>query len=126
MADINTVAKQFTDFYYSTFDTNRASLQSLYVGVCRRCLLVMRIHLRRLLQREASMLSWEGQPFQGVVNITEKLSVSLSLFCRNKLNLRLIIYRPCPLQKQPTKLAHWMPSPHHLPCPVWWFSSLVS
>lgn len=31
MADINTVAKQFTDFYYNTFDTNRASLQSLYV-----------------------------------------------------------------------------------------------
>ena len=31
MADIQSIAKQFTDFYYSTFDTNRAGLQSLYV-----------------------------------------------------------------------------------------------
>lgn len=31
MADINAIAKQFTDFYYSTFDANRANLQSLYV-----------------------------------------------------------------------------------------------
>lgn len=31
MADISTVAKQFTDFYYTTFDTNRAGLQGLYV-----------------------------------------------------------------------------------------------
>jgi hypothetical protein len=31
MADINAVAKQFTDFYYSTFDSNRATLAPLYV-----------------------------------------------------------------------------------------------
>ena len=31
MADINAIAVQFTDFYYSTFDANRANLQSLYV-----------------------------------------------------------------------------------------------
>ncbi len=31
MADINAIAKQFTDFYYTTFDTNRAGLQNLYV-----------------------------------------------------------------------------------------------
>lgn len=31
MADINAVAKQFTDFYFTTFDTNRGGLQSLYV-----------------------------------------------------------------------------------------------
>lgn len=31
MADINAIARQFTDFYYSTFDSNRAGLQSLYV-----------------------------------------------------------------------------------------------
>jgi len=31
MADINAVAKQFTDFYYSTFDTNRSNLAPLYV-----------------------------------------------------------------------------------------------
>jgi hypothetical protein len=31
MADINAVAQQFTDFYYQTFDTNRANLAPLYV-----------------------------------------------------------------------------------------------
>lgn len=32
MADINAIAKQFTDFYYSQFDTDRAGLRSLYVS----------------------------------------------------------------------------------------------
>ncbi|EPQ58553.1 nuclear transport factor 2 [Gloeophyllum trabeum ATCC 11539] len=54
MADINSIAKQFTEFYYSTFDTNRAGLQSLY--------------------RDASMLSFEGQPTQGAAAIAEKLT----------------------------------------------------
>jgi hypothetical protein len=31
MADINAVAKQFTDFYYQSFDTNRSQLSPLYV-----------------------------------------------------------------------------------------------
>lgn len=31
MADINSVAKQFTDFYYNTFDRDRAGLAPLYV-----------------------------------------------------------------------------------------------
>ena len=31
MADIQAIAKQFTDFYYTTFDGNRPGLQSLYV-----------------------------------------------------------------------------------------------
>ncbi|KAI0329878.1 nuclear transport factor 2 [Cubamyces sp. BRFM 1775] len=54
MADINAVAKQFTDFYYTTFDTNRAGLQSLY--------------------RDNSMLTWEGTPILGAANIAEKLT----------------------------------------------------
>jgi len=54
MTDINTISKQFTDFYYQTFDTNRAGLQSLY--------------------RNESMLTWEGAPIQGVANIAEKLT----------------------------------------------------
>ncbi|GLB35438.1 putative nuclear transport factor 2 (NTF2) [Lyophyllum shimeji] len=54
MADINAIAKQFTDFYYQTFDTNRAGLQSLY--------------------RDQSMLSWEGSPLVGANSITEKLT----------------------------------------------------
>lgn len=33
MADINAIAKQFTDFYYQTFDSNRAGLQALYVRI---------------------------------------------------------------------------------------------
>lgn len=36
MADITTIAKQFTDFYYTTFDTNRGGLQSLYVRSATR------------------------------------------------------------------------------------------
>jgi len=54
MADINSVAKQFTDFYYTTFDTNRSGLQNLY--------------------RDHSMLSWEGTPIVGAANISEKLT----------------------------------------------------
>lgn len=33
MADFNSIAKQFTEFYYNTFDTNRANLASLYVCI---------------------------------------------------------------------------------------------
>jgi hypothetical protein len=29
--DIKNIAKQFVDFYYTTFDTNRGGLSSLYV-----------------------------------------------------------------------------------------------
>ena len=34
MAQINEVAKQFVDYYYSTFDRNRAELAPLYVSQC--------------------------------------------------------------------------------------------
>ncbi|EAU88089.1 nuclear transport factor 2 [Coprinopsis cinerea okayama7 len=54
MADINAIAKQFTEFYYTTFDTNRSNLLSLY--------------------RDSSMLSWEGAPIQGAQNIVEKIT----------------------------------------------------
>ena len=30
--DIDALAKQFSDFYYTTFDNNRASLVNLYVS----------------------------------------------------------------------------------------------
>ncbi|TFL07833.1 nuclear transport factor 2 [Pterulicium gracile] len=53
MASINEVAKQFTDYYYNTFDTNRKGLQPVY--------------------REHSILTWEGQEFRGAENIFEKL-----------------------------------------------------
>ncbi|KAH9915791.1 nuclear transport factor 2 [Epithele typhae] len=54
MADINTIAKQFTDFYYNTFDTNRANLGALY--------------------RDMSMLTWEGSQLLGATSISEKLA----------------------------------------------------
>ncbi|CAL1703464.1 unnamed protein product [Somion occarium] len=54
MADIQAIAKQFTDFYYTTFDTNRQGLQSLY--------------------RDHSMMTWEGSPIQGAAAIVEKIT----------------------------------------------------
>ncbi|KAH7927063.1 nuclear transport factor 2 [Leucogyrophana mollusca] len=53
MADFNAIAKQFTDFYYATFDSKRDALQSLY--------------------RPHSMLTWEGSPIQGDTAISTKL-----------------------------------------------------
>jgi hypothetical protein len=52
--DPNAVAKAFTDHYYSTFDTNRPGLASLY--------------------QDQSMLTFEGQQFQGTQSIMEKLT----------------------------------------------------
>ncbi|KAM6500911.1 nuclear transport factor 2 [Amanita muscaria] len=54
MADINAIAKQFTDFYFTTFDSNRGGLGPLY--------------------RDQSMLTWEGTPIQGSKSIVEKLA----------------------------------------------------
>ncbi|KAJ1949713.1 nuclear transport factor 2 [Linderina pennispora] len=53
MADADTVAKQFVDFYYSAFDADRKGLAPLY--------------------RDVSMMSWEGQQFKGANDIVEKL-----------------------------------------------------
>ncbi|KAG0163811.1 Nuclear transport factor 2 [Apophysomyces sp. BC1015] len=53
MAEISTIAQQFTYFYNSTFDKNRKCLASLY--------------------RDQSMLTFEGQKVSGVRNIVEKL-----------------------------------------------------
>ncbi|KAE8212103.1 hypothetical protein CF319_g5336 [Tilletia indica] len=51
--NMDTIATEFTNFYYQTFDSNRAQLASLY--------------------RPNSMLTFEGQPFQGTESIVEKL-----------------------------------------------------
>merc|ERR1711879_188081 len=53
MGDINAIAKQFTEFYYSTFDSDRSSLAALY--------------------RDHSMLTFESEQFQGAKGITDKL-----------------------------------------------------
>jgi hypothetical protein len=54
MADINAIAKQFTDFYYQTFSADRRNLHALY--------------------RPQSMLTFEGTQIQGAEAIVEKLS----------------------------------------------------
>ncbi|KAG6829855.1 hypothetical protein H0H92_003298 [Tricholoma furcatifolium] len=60
MGDINAIAKQFTDFYYQTFDSkNPDSPQS--------------ISTISALYRPHSMLTWEGTQILGSEAITEKL-----------------------------------------------------
>jgi len=54
MADFNTIAQQFTDFYYNTFDADRNKLAALY--------------------RDNSMLTFETSAVQGTAGIIEKLS----------------------------------------------------
>lgn len=54
MADPDAVAKAFTDHYYNTFDTNRSGLTGLY--------------------QDQSLLSFEGQKFQGSQQIMQKLT----------------------------------------------------
>jgi len=52
--NFNEVATQFVNFYYNTFDTNRAGLAALY--------------------RTDSMLTFETSQVQGAANIIEKLT----------------------------------------------------
>ncbi|KAJ5390673.1 Nuclear transport factor 2 [Penicillium cataractarum] len=54
MADFTSIAQQFVDFYYNTFDSNRGGLTGLY--------------------RDESMLTFETSSVQGAVAITEKLT----------------------------------------------------
>ena len=92
MADFNAVAQQFTNFYYSTFDSNRANLAPLYVGflffsptpssssdsdLLIADLLPPHAPPCSLPKRDSSMLTFEGAPFQGAANIVEKLTVNI-------------------------------------------------
>ncbi|KAL1984167.1 hypothetical protein VTN96DRAFT_9388 [Rasamsonia emersonii] len=54
MTDFNSVAQQFVQFYYKTFDENRANLAPLY--------------------RDQSMLTFETAAVQGSAAIIEKLT----------------------------------------------------
>ncbi|KAE8341025.1 hypothetical protein BDV24DRAFT_57223 [Aspergillus arachidicola] len=54
MADFQSIAKQFVEFYYNTFDQNREQLAGLY--------------------RDQSMLTFETSSIQGVAAINEKLT----------------------------------------------------
>jgi len=51
--DIDALAKQFSDFYYNTFDSDRTLLTNLY--------------------RPQSLLTFEASKYEGAQNITEKL-----------------------------------------------------
>lgn len=86
MADINSVAQQFTSFYYRAFDENRATLEPLYVRLCpgKTISIISDSETDSVLlllpfscssQRESSMLTFEGTPIQGVRGIIEKLTV---------------------------------------------------
>jgi len=76
MADINSIAKQFTDFYYNTFDLNRANLAPLY--------------------RDSSMLTFEGTPVQGASSIIEKLT---------SLPFSKVVHKVTTLDAQPSSLT---------------------
>ncbi len=54
MSDFVAIAKSFSDFYYATFDRNRAELRALY--------------------KDVSMLTFENTQFQGQNAIIEKLT----------------------------------------------------
>lgn len=54
MADADTVGRQFLDYYYGIFSTNRPGLATLY--------------------QDASMLTFEGQKLQGTQAIVGKLT----------------------------------------------------
>ncbi|KAJ6115777.1 hypothetical protein N7523_006194 [Penicillium sp. IBT 18751x] len=65
MADFSTIAQQFVEFYYQTFDTNRAGLAPLYLDTDDKF-----AHK----QRDQSMLTFETSSVQGTAAIVEKLS----------------------------------------------------
>ena len=56
----------FTEHYYNTFDTNRAALSGLY--------------------GEQSLLTFEGQKFQGTQNILQKLTTLPFQQCRHNIS----------------------------------------
>ena len=83
--DINAIAKQFVDFYYATFASERHNLGALYVRQSNP--LNLSIKSDASFQRDGSMLTFEGTPIQGSVAIVEKLKVLL-------ISLRLIVETP--------------------------------
>uniref|UniRef100_A0A3Q7F190 NTF2 domain-containing protein n=1 Tax=Solanum lycopersicum TaxID=4081 RepID=A0A3Q7F190_SOLLC len=64
--DPDAVAKAFVDYYYTTFDTNRAGLASVY--------------------QESSVLSFEGQKYQGTQSISGKLTGLPFQQCKHQIN----------------------------------------
>ncbi|KAL7241011.1 hypothetical protein ACSBR2_006602 [Camellia fascicularis] len=83
--DPDTVAKDFVEHYYSTFDANRAGLANLY--------------------QESSMLTFEGQKIQGSQTIVAKLTSLPFQQCQHKHHhRRLPALRPC---RRHARLRQW-------------------
>lgn len=66
MADADSVAKAFVDHYYRTFDENRQNLSSLY--------------------SDQSMLTFQGERFQGAQAILQKLTGLAFQRCQHQLS----------------------------------------
>lgn len=77
LMDPSDIAKQFTTFYYHTFDTDRLQLAPLYVRPSNKQN-VIRVDLATL-QRQGSMLTFERAQILGVTDIVEKLTVTVHL-----------------------------------------------
>lgn len=80
MAD--TIAAQFIEIYYKTFDTNRQELLPLYVSH-RLETYSPAWDLTQSFpdhQKPDSSLSWEGTPIQGAQAIVEKIVVRRSQY----------------------------------------------
>lgn len=76
MADFNSVAQQFTEFYYQQFDSDRSQLGNLY--------------------RDNSMLTFETSQVQGAKSIVEKLTT---------LPFQKVVHRIVTLDAQPSNEA---------------------
>lgn len=73
--DPSAVATQFTQYYYSTFDTDRSKLAPLYVRLSNEDNAIP-VDLTSL-QRPRSMLTFERDQILGTNAIVEKLTVTI-------------------------------------------------
>ncbi|KAL2868289.1 nuclear transport factor 2 family protein [Aspergillus lucknowensis] len=77
MSGFADIAQQFVNFYYQTFDANRAGLAGLYVCLWPQSLQNLgeyrRVNSLEIQQRDSSMLTFETSSVQGVNSIMEKL-----------------------------------------------------
>lgn len=73
--DPSEIAKQFTDFYYRTFDTDRSQLGALYVCPSNENNAI-RADLTTV-QRPDSMLTFERAQILGGSAIIDKITVSI-------------------------------------------------
>ena len=76
--EINSLAKQFTQFYYQQFDKDRAGLKPLYVSFIYFKPLDLHERLILCIKRSHSMLTFEDASLQGQDSIIEKLVVIVS------------------------------------------------